>query len=1570
MKAKVKAGCLQACPCLIPSGYSALDGDEALDPFFDDLKKERYERSGFLDEFLGVSHYWTEKYMWVIFWLQEFAIFWGWPAFKWPHWFYIRIRHVRWMAWDLYSHYEDHSGYFSWLQNGNLNKLFNLAIPSAFFLLWVGVSKLPISRYYTKNWERMLLPVVQILYIPFILNVYKYGFCNGGGYVPLFECSPRFPSSLVVLAASLPMAIGFPLLLYHRIRSSLVHTRSLRHEAYVKSRETEYLFRLNMTYRNKRLWICSSYRRRFVYLPVFQVVRSLCLVLTLCAFSVYHPETVEAAGGSSFVPSVNWYQASAGIVLLLFCIPTLWFAVRRVHRVFTSDVVLVLLSFCHLLNVIFGLLRASNADAVFLVDSTLENVMTVTNLGVPAVVLGLALFWYFTDHQCACRNGRDEDPELELLMVAAIPHKGGERACFRRRLMADLKKRQEALALRRARADTIPEIIGPDQTPEQQWRAWMQDVMETYQENAEDEGLDEEQRLDFAEKATAVMDALGQYQQCSRELKDLEATAHDPELADDRRQAAEQRIEELKKAIEDLMNEFSDGVPKDLQQQAAASAPPAPNNDADNEELPDADTEGEGAAGVPKSRLDRMLEDQASIGSRGDRRSVHSAKYSAGRLSVLSGAQARAAAVAQEEEEEFCKTLDDLHYDGSWYDAGEEPVDDTTRAYLRPYFEIFPSREGARFIWPVHRALLEEIIRENKYNHYIDAIRNAKRCLDYCSKLHATPELVSLEGLLSHISRLNRALKVCKRRRVTHHAHAMHPLQFTMETLLDELVFEFKRNKEFSLCTGRHKKLLPKISAFLFRRMRKRETEFLFMSPVMRRVLLKLLALRMFNELILEKRIYLRSAAARRRAIMAEQEVEKQERQELEEWEAEEDAQEREEDEEDLALHDRRFDDGYEASYSDDEYSDDDDYARPRRGGPNKKQGGARRYDDESSEESSSSSPSSSLPSSSSPSRSPTPLGLRLPSPVIPFATSDGEDEVQLGASSGSDGEERLQRWERELEEEKQRIKEEMAFGSTASASASALVSPFRSLPGHAVLLSPAAIAKPQDTQFSPAPQPTRAAAAAPVAAMKPVVPVTPAPQPIREQPSLGKILVPQRPAPAPPIAEPPPPAPVAPMDDDDDDEEVEETPEQRELKRKEAEKMEKMKRIAEERRKVDTEKAALRQQLEADRLKEAEKLRKKTETEAMKKKKEEDDRQERLRQERERKEQEKQEQERLEAEREQHRARQRRMEEERVRKEAEEQKKREDAAHAAEKEAERQQQEREAAVKRARDEAERLKQERQGRGWGSIAPPASAAGADPEDEQEDEAGGQRGRRGRRGRGARNRQDADGEEMQAIDTGDGAAVLVSDEVEDVEVDVAVPVPSGRRPRQRQGQQRGGRQGQQDNLQQQREAVGIRGGGSDSEIPEIPTESPPSTAIPVVPAAPVAGAPAAAPTVEEPTDGTQSEANKPRRQKKAKAADGAAPSIDLAEATARYQSMELAELKAEKTRLLKELNAWKEQFAAETGRQPGTSDIEQSTVSSVYHQYRLASSTLKARVAARAQQAAQAGPAEDPPEAQD
>jgi len=572
--------------------------------------------------------------------------------------------------------------------------------------------------------------------------------------------------------------------------------------------------------------VASSYRRRGVYTDVFWMVRIAVLCFSSCFWSFYRPQDEESALVTPAIPSTTWDSVSAAFALALVALPTVWWTFAyKLYRCKTSNLVHRTTTWLLTSNVIWGLMKAggiSNPD-----DFTMYDIM----VGYNAIVLGLLLmlfsYWYVMEHYvCACYKKRKGEYELEAILVAAIPHPAGERAHRRRVLLGESLSKKATWrskmreSLKRDAAES-PREEDASAAVEQQWRDNMEKMLKEAQAKALDQSLVEADRMAEVDKAEHIKSMLGEQKKLTLEMELAETKALDEGLSD------VQRLQWAEKATEaaDRLNVLV----------ASPVWDPMQNT----------------------TKLDEMLEEVQSHGTA----TASSKSHRSYMFDFIHGS------IHRDEQELFMNEIEMLHYDGSWDDKGLEPVDHRTRPFYKPFFEIFPANNHHRYMWPVNRGLIEEIIRENQYNHYLDSIRNARRILDYCSKMNATPQFISAESILPHLRNVNRCLQMIKRRRVMHHAHAIHPLQMTFEDLMDELLYEYKNAKGNTLVQGKNARRLPLVSAYLHQRMNRRDRVFGLFSPLMKRVILKLLTLRMFIELIVEKQIYLRCPAARIKAV-------------------------------------------------------------------------------------------------------------------------------------------------------------------------------------------------------------------------------------------------------------------------------------------------------------------------------------------------------------------------------------------------------------------------------------------------------------------------------------------------------------------------------------------------------------------------------------------------------------------------------------------------------------------------------------------------------------------------------
>jgi hypothetical protein len=157
---------------------------------------------------------------------------------------------------------------------------------------------------------------------------------------------------------------------------------------------------------------------------------------------------------------------------------------------------------------------------------------------------------------------------------------------------------------------------------------------------------------------------------------------------------------------------------------------------------------------------------------------------------------------------------------------------------------------GSEHVWPVNDGIVNELLRSNQENHLIDMLRAARSMLDRVSSLHNTAILIPVEELKTHIFRLAQCVEYCKRYRVTHHCNMIHPLQSVFEDLIEQFTYELRVFNGVSLAVGNNAKKMMNVSRELRVRQVYRDHVLALVSPLMRRVLVKLLALRLFMQLL------------------------------------------------------------------------------------------------------------------------------------------------------------------------------------------------------------------------------------------------------------------------------------------------------------------------------------------------------------------------------------------------------------------------------------------------------------------------------------------------------------------------------------------------------------------------------------------------------------------------------------------------------------------------------------------------------------------------------------------------
>ena len=179
------------------------------------------------------------------------------------------------------------------------------------------------------------------------------------------------------------------------------------------------------------------------------------------------------------------------------------------------------------------------------------------------------------------------------------------------------------------------------------------------------------------------------------------------------------------------------------------------------------------------------------------------------------------------------------------------------RFYIPKQSGFLTVNTASTHVWPVNNIIVNELLRRNTQDHLVDVLRAARKMLDRISALHNTPVLIPTDELKTHINRLKACLAHVQRERVTHHCGVIHPLQTTFEDLIDQFTYELRVFSGRSVTVGHNARKMIEVSRYLRLRMQKRDRTLALFSPVMRRILMKLFALRIFIQLVNDRPTFL-----------------------------------------------------------------------------------------------------------------------------------------------------------------------------------------------------------------------------------------------------------------------------------------------------------------------------------------------------------------------------------------------------------------------------------------------------------------------------------------------------------------------------------------------------------------------------------------------------------------------------------------------------------------------------------------------------------------------------------------
>ncbi|KAK1940465.1 hypothetical protein P3T76_007916 [Phytophthora citrophthora] len=311
-----------------------------------------------------VSRLWLEKALVLTDGVQIFALMWQlsqpWP---WPARWLEATRWTNVFTLDFFSFRATGAAMGSTSQSFSLwGEMPNYWFYALLYALvpWIGVLALCLankswakqgrSDYLLLNatWENVLLQILQFLYVPVGLAVFRLVNCNADGRVSVdptgMNCgSAGHVMAVLVIVCSLGggFLVGFPWKLRRHIRTAMVHRSVEKHERFVQSKELEFILGTSDVYLELYMPQFSSFHRHSVEMPVLVCLMKLALITNFSLLRSKPPlMTNQGVQGSIFF-----------FVVVVMAVYRAW---RFPYRCVSSSHLAILVDWMLVANGVFG----------------------------------------------------------------------------------------------------------------------------------------------------------------------------------------------------------------------------------------------------------------------------------------------------------------------------------------------------------------------------------------------------------------------------------------------------------------------------------------------------------------------------------------------------------------------------------------------------------------------------------------------------------------------------------------------------------------------------------------------------------------------------------------------------------------------------------------------------------------------------------------------------------------------------------------------------------------------------------------------------------------------------------------------------------------------------------------------------------------------------------------------------------------------------------------------------------------------------------------------------------------
>eukprot|EP00760_Papus_ankaliazontas_P010313 PhM_4_TR14250/c0_g1_i4/m.8646 len=357
-----------------------------------------------VDDYLGVSQFWSEKVHLLLSFLQHAAVLWLW-RFGLPVYYYRRVHYVLLLVFDVFAGRRHLDPLITAADHTLAHDVICAVVAGLLLAACWWLRGITVQRSVVMNFERVyLLHILRFMYIPILLNGVRYGVLD----LPVvIEDNAGTVSSLRVVVFSIvsgAFALAVPLHVLRLARPHNVYRSTVLYDRYVQSKELQYLLCVNQEFRNNRMYLVNSYRRPLWWLNAGYYYFDLALVGTYALFNGQH--TLSAKPGSI-------------VLVVLFGLRALGFTFGpRTYRMKSTNVILHLLNWTQLLNVFLCMLQAMGIKNPLLVDSNLDYFLFYFNVSSVGVVIVWTLAVVVASHSIVRRHPSAQEKRERMYWVS------------------------------------------------------------------------------------------------------------------------------------------------------------------------------------------------------------------------------------------------------------------------------------------------------------------------------------------------------------------------------------------------------------------------------------------------------------------------------------------------------------------------------------------------------------------------------------------------------------------------------------------------------------------------------------------------------------------------------------------------------------------------------------------------------------------------------------------------------------------------------------------------------------------------------------------------------------------------------------------------------------------------------------------------------------------------------------------------------------------------------------------------------------------------------------------------